>query len=110
MLSGAAVVIVGLALRGGNTSGAFPTFPFAGTLTMLLGAGLIAGGLKLAGRRAAILLGILMILAGAGLFARGLSSDDLFYHGLFPIAGVLVAALGGALVAAGAGAFSQPRS
>src|SRR6516165_4165551 len=42
LLGGAAVVMVGMVLYGGNRSGAFPTFPFAGGLTMLLGASLMA--------------------------------------------------------------------
>jgi len=71
LLVGAAVVMVGLVLYEGNRSGVFPTFPFAGGLTMLLGASLMAAGLKLAGRRAAIVLGILMFLAGAGLYVLG---------------------------------------
>ena len=107
MLVGAAVVMVGLVLYEGNRSGVFPTFPFAGGLTMLLGASLMAAGLKLAGRRAAIVLGILLFLAGAGLYVLGSLKDNPLFSVLFRLGGVVVACLGGALAAEAAGWFRK---
>ena len=83
----------------------FPTLPFAGGLTMLLGASLMAAGFTLAGRRATIVLGILMFLAGAGLYVLGSLKGDPLFSVLSRLGGVVVACLGGALVAEAAGVF-----
>jgi hypothetical protein len=107
LLVGAAVVMVGMVLYGGNRSGVFPTLPFAGGLTMLLGASLMAAGFTLAGRRATIVLGILMFLAGAGLYVLGSLKDNPLFSVLFRLAGVVVACLGGALAAEAAGLFRK---
>jgi hypothetical protein len=107
LLGGTAVVMVGMVLFGGNKSGVFPTFPFAGGLTILLGASLMAAGLTLAGRRAALVLGILMFLAGAGLYVIGSLKDDPLFSILSRLAGVLVACLGGALAGEAAGLFRK---
>ncbi len=107
LLVGASVVMVGMGLYLGNRSGAFPTLPFAGGLTVLLGASLMAAGFTLAGRRATIVLGILMFLAGAGLYVLGSLKGDPLFSVLSRLGGVFVACLGGALVAEAAGVFRK---
>jgi hypothetical protein len=97
VLVGIAVVMAGFVLYAGNKSGRFPTFPFAGGLTMVLGAALMAGGVTLAGRRATIVFGISMLLAGAGLYVLGSLRDDPLFSVLFRLVGVVVGFLGSAL-------------
>jgi hypothetical protein len=67
----------------------------------------MAAGLKLAGRRAAIVLGILMFLAGAGLYVLGSLKDDPLFSILFRLGGVVVACLGVALAAEATGLFRK---
>lgn len=45
LFAGAAVILLGMLLRSGNTSGKFVTFPFAGGLTILLGTMILVVGL-----------------------------------------------------------------
>jgi hypothetical protein len=104
MAAGAAVVLGGFVLYAGNKSGRFPTFPFAGGVTMLLGAALaIGGGAKLSGQRVAVTLGALVVLAGIGLcvlgFVLGSATNNPVYTALLPIAGVFVACLGAGVIA-----------
>lgn len=48
---GVVVVLSGVVLALGNRTGAFPTFPFAGALVMLLGVGIMGIGIAGFGRR-----------------------------------------------------------
>jgi hypothetical protein len=98
LLIGTAIMMAGMALYEGNRSGAFPTLPFAGGLTIVLGACLVAGGIKLAGRRATVGIGISIFLAGVGLYVLGSVRDDPLFSVLFRLVGVVVGFFGCALV------------
>jgi hypothetical protein len=101
ILVGTVVFLAGFAVRK-----AFPTFPPAGTLIAALGVGLVFWGAVLAGRRAAIVGGILMVAAGLGLFGFGLAHEDGFAS-LLPLAGVFVTVAGGGAIAAGTDVFGR---
>jgi len=110
MVLGAAVVLAGYVLYLGNKGGAFPTFPYAGGITISLGVILVAAGTIVAGKRAATGLGSMVILAGIALYVWGLTS-----HGplspLLPFAGVVVAAIGASIIAIAVGdRWSKRRS
>jgi hypothetical protein len=96
---GTAVLLVGLGLYAGNRSGQLPTFPFAGTITLVAGAALIGGGAVLAGRRSRTGVGILLGLTGIGLSVSGYFTGLDALPVLLNLIGPLIAGVGLMLVA-----------
>jgi len=76
--------------------------------TMLLGAGLTAVGVKLAGSLAAILLGSLVLAGGIGIFLMGMRNDDPAYV-LLPLGGSGVVLMGCLLLGVGIGHYRKQR-
>jgi hypothetical protein len=98
MIAGCAIVLGGIVLWVGEKAGRLLIFPFAGRLTMLLGAGCLAIGTALAGRRAALTLSVLMIIGGMALYMIGLAFLEQLGSRLYQAFGLLTTLVG--LVAA----------
>jgi hypothetical protein len=96
-LLGTVLVLGGFVLYLGNTKGVFLTFPFAGFITSLVGACLLAIGLTIAGTRVTVVFGSLIVATGIGLYLAGWAGREQ-YSGLFMLAGALVGVVGGGII------------
>lgn len=94
MLLGAAALLGGFVLWAGEKADRLVIFPWAGRLTMLVGIAGLAIGAAFAGRRAALILSVVLVMGGIALYAIGLAFVEQLGTRLYQAFGLLSALVG----------------
>jgi len=94
MLIGSVFLLGGFVLWAGEKADRLVIFPWAGRLTMLVGIAGLAIGAALAGRRAAMILSVVLVIGGIALYANGLAFVEQLGTRLYQAGGLLTALVG----------------
>src|SRR5947209_16356594 len=94
MLLGSVFLLGGFVLWAGEKADRLVIFPWAGRLTMLVGIAGLAVGAAFAGRRAAMILSVVLVIGGIALYAIGLGFVEQLGTRLYQAGGLLTALVG----------------